>query len=112
MGDSITAGGGSSDNNRKRSYYKTLKVMSLDASDWGKCWASLLKRHIEENFPQSQVINNGCSDITSTHVKDHLLQLLNDADDRKAIMINSSRQKASKQVDGIKVEIFPTRNTV
>lgn len=99
LGDSITAGGGSSDNNRAGEVIININGNEFRRQIGEKCWASLLKRHIEEKYPQSQVINNGCSDITSTHVKDHLLQLINDTDDIVIIMIGANDRK---QVDGMK----------
>lgn len=99
IGDSITAGGGSSDNNRIGEVIININGNEYRRQVGEKCWASLLKRHIEQKYPQSQVINNGCSDITSTHVKDHLLQLFNDYDDIVIIMIGANDRK---QVDGMK----------
>ena len=98
IGDSITAGGGSSDNNRSGEIFITIDGIEFKRQQGQKCWASLLAKHIEKKFPQSHVINNGCSNIKSTHLKDNLLSLSKKHDDIILIMIGANDKK---QVDGM-----------
>lgn len=98
LGDSITAGGGSSDNNRSGETIITIDEIEFKRQLGQKCWASLLARYIENRFPQSQVINNGCSNITSTHLKEKLSNLYDKTDDIIFIMIGANDRK---QQDGM-----------
>lgn len=100
IGDSITAGGGSSDNNRSGEIFITINGIEFKRQLGQKCWASLMTKYIEKKFPKSHVINNGCSNITSTHLKDNLLNLYSKTDDIILIMIGANDRK---QVDGMTV---------
>jgi lysophospholipase L1-like esterase len=100
IGDSITAGGGSSDNNRRGEVFITIDGIEFRRQLGQKCWAALLARYIEKKFPKSCVINNGCSNITSTHLKEKLLSLYNNIDEIILIMIGTNDRK---HVDGMTV---------
>jgi lysophospholipase L1-like esterase len=93
IGDSITAGGGSSDNDRSGEVFINIGGVQFRRQLGRKCWASLLASHIQRKFPKSNVINNGCSNITSTHVKDNIKELYNDSDDIVIIMIGTNDRK-------------------
>ena len=98
LGDSITAGGGSSDNDRSGEVFITIEGIEFKRQLGQKCWASLLEKHIEKKFPRSRVINNGCSNITSTYLKDNLLNLYSKTDDIMIIMVGANDRK---QVNGM-----------
>ena len=98
IGDSITAGGGSSDNNRSGELFITIDGIQFKRQLGQKCWASLLTKYIVKNFPKSHVVNNGCSNITSTHLRDNLLNLYNKTDDIILILVGANDRK---QVDGM-----------
>lgn len=98
IGDSITAGGGSSDNSRSGEIFITIDGIDFKRQMGQKCWASLLAKHIEERFPKSHVINNGCSNIKSTQLKDNLSSLCNKTNEIILIMIGANDRK---QVEGM-----------
>jgi lysophospholipase L1-like esterase len=101
IGDSITAGGGSSDNNRSGETFITIDGIEFKRQLGQKCWASLLGKHIEKEFPNSHVINNGCSNITSTHLKENLLKLYNDTDHIIIIMIGTNDRKQAEGMSAL-----------
>lgn len=69
IGDSITAGGGSSDNNRSEDIFLTIGDKEFRRQLEQKCWASLFANYISDKFPKCKIINDGCSDITSADLK-------------------------------------------
>lgn len=98
IGDSITAGAGSSDDSRSGEIFITIDGTDFKRQIGQKCWASLLAKHIQERFPKSHIINNGCSNITSTQLKDNLLSLCKKTHDIILIMIGANDRK---QINGM-----------
>lgn len=98
VGDSITAGGGSSDDSRSGEIFITIDGTDFKRQMGQKCWASRLAKHIQERFPKSHVTNSGCSNITSTQLKDNLLSLCNKTQDIILIMIGANDRK---QINGM-----------
>lgn len=100
IGDSITAGGGSSDNNRSGEEIVTIDGITYLRQLGTKCWASLFKSYIEDKYPNSEVINNGCSGITSTEAREYLLTLYSSSDDIIIIMLGTNDRK---QIEGMQI---------
>lgn len=83
LGDSIVAGVGGSNFNGSSSGLVTPSDTSggmigtlgthgtFYRNTKGVCWANYLKSYIESNYPNTQVINNGCSGINSKTVNDN-----------------------------------------
>lgn len=98
IGDSITAGCGSSDNNPSGETFMTMGTKKFNRQLGNKCWASLFSCYIRNKFPKSFTINNGCSNINSTHVRENLTKFYNSKDDIIIIMIGTNDRK---QVNGM-----------
>lgn len=100
IGDSITAGGGSSDNNRSGEKIVTIDGITYQRQLGKKCWASLFSSYIEDKYPKSEVINNGCSSITSTDARKYLSTLYSSRDDIIIIMLGTNDRK---QKEGMRI---------
>ena len=88
LGDSIVAGvggtgfNGSSSGSTPAEQTSGELIANLGASGTfyrntaGVCWANLMKNYLEAKYPQTSVINNGCSGINSNTVATHFYSLV------------------------------------
>lgn len=65
LGDSITAGAGTSDDNRTGEIITMIDGEIFERQVGKKCWASLLASYMDTNYPNSALINSGLSGINS-----------------------------------------------
>ena len=100
IGDSITAGAGSLDDNRNGEVIINIDGICYKRQLGEKCWASLFKKYINERFKYSKVINNGCSGINSSQVKDNLNKLYDMNDNIIILMIGANDRKVN---NGMKI---------
>lgn len=98
LGDSITAGGGSSDNDRSGEVFITIGENEYRRQLGNKCWASLFRDCIVDKFVNSTVVNDGCSGITSTDMKENIETFCKPTVDIFLIMIGTNDRK---QYDGM-----------
>ena len=100
IGDSITAGSGSSDDDRSGKV-----ILQIDGRDYKeqlgkKCWASLFASYVKGLYPVSRVVNRSCSRLNSTQLKENLLQFVDEEDELVLLMIGANDRK---QEDGREV---------
>ena len=97
IGDSISAGSGSSDDNRSGDVILTIDGREYKEQKGKLCWASLLGSYVRELYPESRVVNRSCSRLNSTQLREHLSQFLEEQDRLVLLMIGANDRK---QEDG------------
>ncbi|PNV59878.1 hypothetical protein C0033_21605 [Clostridium sp. chh4-2] len=102
IGDSITAGSGSSDDSRSGPVILTINGKEYKEQMGKLCWASLFSSYVRELYPQSQVVNRSCSRLNSTQLRDNLSQFTDESDQVILLMIgaNDRKQEDGKEVLG------------
>ena len=100
LGDSITAGAGSSDDYRCGEEIIVIDGVRHQQQLGQQCFASLFAQYIKNHYPGNHVINYGCSGINSTQLRAHLTELIEKDDDVILLMIGTNNRKLS---DGMSI---------
>lgn len=98
IGDSIAAGTGSSDSAATREIVLQTGDQTYFRRSGAKSWAALFAVYIKEKFPRCTVVNNGCSGITSTQIRENLYRLYSGEDDIILMLVGANDRK---QPDGM-----------
>ena len=93
IGDSITAGRGSSDCSFDGEYILTINGRPYYAQTGHKCYASILKEYLESRYPGIEVANKGCNGLNSNHVCKFINQLSSIDDTVVFLMIGANNRK-------------------
>ncbi len=100
LGDSITAGAGSSDDCRDGEVIATIDGQVFKRQLGKKCWASLFASYMKKYDSDCRVINNGCSGIDSTQLRRYLPELISVDDAVVLLMIGTNNRK---HLDGMNI---------
>lgn len=97
IGDSITAGSGSSDDDRSGKVILTIDGKNYKEQLGRKCWASLFSSYVKTMYPSCRTVNCSCSRLNSTQLRENLDQFLDEEDRLILLMIGANDRK---QEDG------------
>ena len=106
VGDSITAGRGSSDCSFDGDLILRLDGRPYFRQTGKKCYASLVAAHVEEKFPGITVINNGCNGLNSNHICKYAPQLFSLEDSVVFLMIGANNRKLTMGMSLLYHDLF------
>lgn len=93
LGDSITAGAGSSDFSPQGPAFVRVGGVSHRRNTGRRSWAALLARAVESRIPGSSVCNNGCCNLFSHGLRTHLATLSEPEDTLTLLMIGTNNRR-------------------
>ena len=93
VGDSISAGSGSSDDNRSGPVILTIDGKDYKEQLGKKCWASLFGSYVRGLYPASRVVNRSCSRLNSTELRRNIHQFVGERDRLILLMIGANDRK-------------------
>lgn len=93
IGDSITAGEGSSDDNRSGEPIISTAGETFKRQLGTKCWSSQFSRYIADKYPNSIVLNFGLCGLSSSQIRECFSQLYCPNDDIVIFLLGSNDRK-------------------
>ena len=93
VGDSISAGSGSSDDNRSGPVILTIDGKDYKEQLGKKCWASLFGSYVRGLYPASRVVNRSCSRLNSTELRRNIHQFVGERDRLILLMFGANDRK-------------------
>lgn len=105
IGDSITAGRGSSDCLFNGGYILDLDGRAYYRQTGHKCYASILKEYLETKYGCT-VVNNGCNGLNSYHICRHFEKLIRYSDTLVFLMIGANNRKLYNGMEMLYHDIY------